>query len=110
VSRYQKGKTNPDFTEAKDSEWQWHRLGHMQVCTLLQTDSHAMQHPTTQFFTGRMPFLTPNQQSQSTEGNWLSTLVQQNQQLLISSSSSSSSAALFITPSSSTKHRKHARQ
>jgi len=73
VSRYQKGKTNPDFTEAKDSEWQWHRLGHMQVCTLLQTDSHAMQHPTTQFFTGRMPFLTPNQQSQSTEGNWLST-------------------------------------
>jgi len=45
----------------------------MQVCTLLQTDSHAMQHPTTQFFTGRMPFLTPNQQSQSTEGNWLST-------------------------------------
>jgi len=27
------------------------------------------QHPTTQFFTGRMPFLTPNQQRQSTEGS-----------------------------------------
>ena len=27
VSRYQKGKTNPDFTEARDSEWQWHQLG-----------------------------------------------------------------------------------
>jgi len=27
VSRYQKGKTNPDFTEARDSEWQWHPLG-----------------------------------------------------------------------------------
>ena len=27
------------------------------------------QHPTTQFFTGRMPFLPPNQQHQSTEGN-----------------------------------------
>jgi len=23
----------PDFTEARDSEWQWHQLGHMQVCT-----------------------------------------------------------------------------
>jgi len=33
VSRYQKGKINLDFTEAKDSEWQWHQLGHMQVCT-----------------------------------------------------------------------------
>jgi len=31
VSRYQKGNTNLDFTEATDSEWQWHRLGHMQV-------------------------------------------------------------------------------
>jgi len=24
-------KTNLDFTEARDSEWQWHQLGHMQV-------------------------------------------------------------------------------
>ena len=31
VSRYQKVKTNLDFTEARDSEWQWHQLGHMQV-------------------------------------------------------------------------------
>ena len=28
VSWYQKGKTNLDFTEARDSEWQWHQLGH----------------------------------------------------------------------------------
>jgi len=41
VSRYQKGKTNLDFTEARDSEWQWHQLGYMQVCTLLQTDNHT---------------------------------------------------------------------
>ena len=27
VSRYQKGKTNLDFTEARDSEWRWHQLG-----------------------------------------------------------------------------------
>ena len=29
VSRYQKGKTNLDFTGARDSEWQWHQLGHI---------------------------------------------------------------------------------
>jgi len=39
----------------------------MQVCTLLQTDSHASTSPVS-FFTGRMPFLPPNQQCQSTEG------------------------------------------
>jgi len=31
-------------------------------------DRQPRQHPTTQFFTGRMPFLPPNQQRQSTEG------------------------------------------
>ena len=41
VSRYQKGKTNLDFTETRDSECQWHQLGHMQVCTSLQTDNHT---------------------------------------------------------------------
>jgi len=41
VSRYQKGNTKLDFTEARDSEWQWHQLGHMQVCTSLRTDNHA---------------------------------------------------------------------
>jgi len=41
VSQYQKGKTNLDFTEARDSEWQWHLLGHMQVCTPLQSANHA---------------------------------------------------------------------
>jgi len=39
VSQYQKGKTSPDFTDARDSESQWHQLGHMQVCTLLLTDA-----------------------------------------------------------------------
>jgi len=27
--RYQKGKTNLDFTEERDSEWQWHQLGYI---------------------------------------------------------------------------------
>jgi len=40
----------------------------MQVGTLLQTDNHNNTHPTTHFFTGRMAFLPPNQQRQSTEG------------------------------------------
>ena len=66
VARYQTGKTNLDFTEARDSEWQWHQLGRMQVCTSLQTDNHASTPPLS--FTGRMPFLPPNQQHQSTEG------------------------------------------
>jgi len=45
VSQYQKGKTNLDFTEARDSEWQWHQLGHMQVRTSLQTNNHASTPP-----------------------------------------------------------------
>ena len=102
VSRYQKGKTNLDFTEARDSEWQWHQLVHIQVCISLQTDNHAWRYcgisfdyddhrkflyfylcnltpkiliwnkyastPPLQFFTGRMPFMPPNQQRKSTEG------------------------------------------
>jgi len=68
MGQYQKGKTNLDFTEARDSKWQWHQLGgHMQICTSRQADNPC-QHPTVQFFTGRMPFLPPNQQCQSTEG------------------------------------------
>jgi len=40
VSQYQKGKTSLDFTEARDSEWQWHQLS-----TSLQTDNHASTPP-----------------------------------------------------------------
>jgi len=67
VSRYQKGKTNLDFAEERDSEWQWNPLGHTQVCTSLKTDNYANT-PQLSFFAGRMPFLQPNQQRQSTEG------------------------------------------
>ena len=41
MSRYQKGKTNLDFSEARDGEWQWHQLGRVQDCTSLQTDNYA---------------------------------------------------------------------
>ena len=66
VSQYQKGKTNLDFTGARDSEWQWHQLA---ICKSAprsrQTTTPTPHHS---FFTGRMPFLPPNQQRQSTEG------------------------------------------
>jgi len=69
VSWYQKGKTNLDFNEARDSEWQWHQLGGWAVCKSAPcSDRQPHQHPTSLFFTGRMPFLPPNQQRQSTEG------------------------------------------
>jgi len=43
LSQYQKCKTNPDFTEARDSEWQCHQLSPLS------------------FRTGWMPFVPPNQ-------------------------------------------------
>ena len=45
VSWNQKCNTILDFTEVRDSEWQWHQLGYMQVCTSLQTDNHASTSP-----------------------------------------------------------------
>jgi len=57
VSQHQKGKTNLDFTEARDNEWQWYQLGHMQVCTSLQTDNHAST-SLLNFFTGRFALPT----------------------------------------------------
>ena len=52
VSRYKKYKTNLDFTEARDSEWQWNPLGHMQVCTALLTDNHTSTQPLSFLQTG----------------------------------------------------------
>ena len=61
VSQYQKGKTNVDFSEARHSEWQWHQLGHMQVCTSLQTDNHATDAstPALSFLQTRCPSCHP---------------------------------------------------
>jgi len=66
VDRYQKGKTNLDFTEAKDSEWQWHQLGHMQVCTSLQTDNHASTPPLKVFYES---FLRPTNNVKALKAN-----------------------------------------
>ena len=59
VSRHQKGKTNLDFNEARDSEWQWHQLGHMQVCTSLQTDNHTSTEPLSFYRLDALPAAQP---------------------------------------------------
>jgi len=59
VNRYQKGKTNLDFTGARDSEWQWHQLGHTQVCTSLQTDNHASTPPLSFYRPDALPAAQP---------------------------------------------------
>ena len=69
VSRYQKGKTGLDLNEAIGNRVlgrQWHQLDHMQtIWSSLQANSHTKS----SIFTGRMLFLMPNQQCESTEGN-----------------------------------------
>ena len=65
VSRYQKGKTNLDFFLKREtvsaSRISW---ANSAPCSR-QTTTPAPHHSV---FTGRMPFLPPNQQRQSTEG------------------------------------------
>ena len=59
VRRYQKGKTNLDFTEVRDSEWQWNPLGHMQVCTSHQTDNNASTPPLSFYRPDALPAAKP---------------------------------------------------
>ena len=68
VGRYQKVKTNLDFTEVRDSDYgsgiSW------AICKSASRSRQITicQYPTIQvFFTGQMPFLSSNQQRQSTE-------------------------------------------
>ena len=68
VSRYQKGKTSPDlnemgFWDGSGINWTIYK----KICTTLQIDNH-INTPLLNFFIGRMIFLMPNQQCQSTEG------------------------------------------
>jgi len=59
VSRYQKGETSLGFTEARDSEWQWHQLDYMQICTSLQTDNHASTTPLSFYRPDALPAAQP---------------------------------------------------
>jgi len=64
VRRYQKGKTG--FYWGK-RQWVAVASAGPYASLHLAPDRQQRQHPTTQFFTGRVPFLSPNQQRQSTE-------------------------------------------
>ena len=70
VSRYQKGKTRKVKTNLDLLEQEI--VSGSGICWAIRKSAphprQPCQHPTTQFFTGRMPFLPPNQQHQSTEG------------------------------------------
>ena len=72
VSRYQKGKTNLDFTEARDSEWQWHQLGCMQVCISLQTENHACTPPLS-FLQAGCPSCRPTNSVKALKASWQKT-------------------------------------
>ena len=64
VSRYQKGKTNWILLKQETVSGSGIRWA---ICKSSPRSSQiTSQYPTTQFFTGRMPFLPPNQQRQST--------------------------------------------
>ena len=43
----------------QESEWRWYQLGHMQVCTLLQTDNHASTPPLRVFLQAGCPSCRP---------------------------------------------------
>jgi len=69
VGRYQKDKLFWILLKQEMTGCQWHQLDHMQIiCTSLQTDNQAST-SSLHIFTGRMLFLQPNQQRQSTEGH-----------------------------------------
>ena len=68
VNHYQKSKTSLDFTEARDSEWQWHQLGHMQICTSLQTDNHTGTPPLS-FLQAGCPSCHPTNSVKSLKAN-----------------------------------------
>ena len=55
-----KVKTNLDFTEVRDIEWQWHQLGRMQVCNSLQTDNHASTPPLIFYWPDALPAAQPS--------------------------------------------------
>jgi len=49
--------------EARDSEWQWHQLRHMKVCTLLQADNHASTPPLSFYRPDALPAAQPQHRS-----------------------------------------------
>jgi len=47
-----------DKERLEQEKWQWHQLGHMQVCTSFQTDNHTSTPPLS-FLHAGCPFCRP---------------------------------------------------
>jgi len=67
VSRHQKGNTNLDLLE-EETEWQWHQMGHMQICSLTKTHNHATIPPLT-FLQARCPSCCPTNSVKAQKGD-----------------------------------------
>jgi len=57
-------KNQSEFTGARDSEWQWQKLGHMQIYTFIQTHSHASIPPSS-FLQAGCPSCCPTNSSKA---------------------------------------------
>jgi len=65
------------FTEARDSEWQWHLLGHMQICTSPQTDNHA-NIPLLSFLQAGCPSCRPTNSVKALKAHNIPNLIKKN--------------------------------
>jgi len=63
-------RTNLDFTEARDNEWQWHQMGHMQICISSQTDNHASTPPLS-FLQAEWPSCHPTNSVKALKANFI---------------------------------------
>jgi len=59
ITRMNRYQNQSGFTGARDSEWQWHQLGHMQICTSSQTDNHARTPPLSFYRSDALPAAQP---------------------------------------------------
>jgi len=48
------------FYSTRDCDWQWHQLGHMQICTSSQTDDHASSPPLSFYRPDALPAAQPS--------------------------------------------------
>ena len=58
----------------QETEWQWHQLGHMQVCTSLQTDNHASTPPLS-FLQARCPSCRPTNSVKALKASIISSII-----------------------------------
>ena len=61
----------------QETVWQWHQLGHMQICTSSQTDYHAStSNPPVSFLQARCPSCHPTNSVKALKGNTYRIVVQ----------------------------------